>query len=221
MENLAKILQNTSLFKNIDIKEIDNLLKKIYINKKEYKKNSTVLFQGDPYNNLYIIISGNSYGEMIDYTGKVAKIEEFYPPYVLASALLFSGDNALPVSVVARNDLNVLIIHKNEVIKLFLLNKTFLNNFITDLSDKFVFLSKKLKFLAFKSIKEKIANYLYSLPKNSNNEIIIPNSLEELANFFSVERPSLSRVLSQLENEKIIKRENKKVIVLDKERLFG
>ncbi len=130
MENLAKILQNTSLFKNIDIKEIDNLLKKIYINKKEYKKNSTVLFQGDPYNNLYIIISGNSYGEMIDYTGKVAKIEEFYPPYVLASALLFSGDNALPVSVVARNDLNVLIIHKNEVIKLFLLNKTFLNNFI-------------------------------------------------------------------------------------------
>ena len=112
------------------------------------------------------------------------------------------------------------IIPKDEIIKLFLLSKTFLNNFIADLSDKFVFLSKKLKFFAFKTLKEKIANYLYSLPKNKKEEIIIPNSLEELANYFSVERPSLSRVLLQLEKEKIIKRENKKVKILDKEKLF-
>jgi len=221
MKNIEKILQKTSLFKNIDIKEINNLLKKIYTNKKEYKKNSTVLLQGDIYNNLYIILTGNSYGEMIDYSGKIAKIEEFYPPYVLASALLFSEDNTLPVSVIARNDLNVLIISKNEILKLFILNKTFLNNFISDLSDKFVFLSKKLKFLAFKTLKEKIASYLYSLPINNEGEAIIPNTLEELSNFFSVERPSLSRVLMQLEKEKIIIRENKKVRILDKEKLFS
>lgn len=221
MKDLEKILQNTSLFKNIDIQDIIILLKKIYTNKKEFNKGSLVLLQGDPYKSLYIILNGNAYGEMVDYTGKVAKIEEFYPPYVLASALLFSEDNALPVSVITRSDLKVLIIPKNEILKLFLLNKTFLNNFIADLSDKFVFLSKKLKFLTFKTLKEKIANYLYSLPKNNLGEIIIPNTLEELANYFSVERPSLSRVLLQLEKEKIIKRENKKVVILDKKRLFG
>ena len=217
MDDLEKILQHTSLFKNIELQEITNLLKKIYFKKKDFKEDSLVLLQGDPCDSLYIILAGNAYGEMIDYTGKVAKIEEFYPPYVLASALLFAEDNALPVSVISRSDLKTLIIPKDEIIKLFLLNRTFLN----DLSDKFVFLSKKLKFLAFKTLKEKIANYLYSLPKNNQEEIIIPNTLEELANYFSVERPSLSRVLLQLENEKVIKRENKKVVILDKKRLFN
>ena len=221
MNDLEKILQKTSLFKDIELQEVANLLKKIYFKKKDFKKDSLVLLQGDPYDSLYIILDGNAYGEMIDYTGKIAKIEEFHSPYVLASALLFSEDNTLPVSVITRNDLKVLIIPKKEVLNLFSLNKVFLNNFITDLSDKFVFLSKKLKFLAFKTLKEKIANYLYSLPKNNREEIIIPNTLEELANYFSVERPSLSRVLLQLEKENIIKRENKRVVILDKKRLFG
>ena len=102
MKDLEKILQNTSLFKNIDMQEITNLLNKIYYRKKDFKKDSLILLQGDPYNNLYIVLEGNAYGEMIDYTGKVAKIEEFYPPYVLASALLFAEDNSLPVSVISR-----------------------------------------------------------------------------------------------------------------------
>ena len=74
--------------------------------------------------------------------------------------------------------------------------------------------------MSFKTIRGKIANYFLSLPEQNDGSIIIPFSIEELANFFGVTRPSLSRVLLQMEEIGIIKREGKTVIILDKRKLL-
>ena len=72
-----------------------------------------------------ILVSGKSYGEMVDETGKVLNIEEFDFPRILASSVIFSTENVL-------------------------------TNFLELISNKFIFLSDKIKFIAFKTIKEKM-----------------------------------------------------------------
>ena len=48
-----------------------------------------------------------------------------------------------------------------------------------------------------------------TLPVQEDKSRLIPISMEELAQMFAIERPSLSRVFSQLEEQNVIKRENK------------
>ncbi len=219
MENLPEILTKIPLFKGIPNNDLKNLLNKIRLNVKKYPKGATILIQGDPYKELYIAVNGTCYGEMIDFSGRVIKVEDLPSPCPLAPAVLFSDDNALPVSIIAKTGVECIVMTKHDVLTASLSDKVFLENYLRLVSGKFTFISKKLSFLAFKTIREKLAHYLFSLPEK-NGIILIPDSLEGLSDLFGVSRPSLSRVLMQLEDEKIISRNNREVKVLDRDKLF-
>ena len=220
IKNIIESLKIIPLFKNIEEKELIKLRNKIFITQKDYAKGATILIQGNKYDSLYIIINGECYGEMLDYSGKVIKVEDLTSPCALAPGVLFSDENSMPVSIIAKTDIKCFIIEKYDIIKLCLSSEIFLKNYLKLISDKFTFISKKMSFLAFKSIKEKFTNFLFSLPENTDGSITIPETIERLADLFCVTRPSLSRVLIQLENEKIISRNNKIVRLLDKDKLL-
>jgi CRP-like cAMP-binding protein len=74
--------------------------------------------------------------------------------------------------------------------------------------------------LTFKTIKEKIANYLLTLPKDKDQNVTLDSSIEELSNLFGVSRPSLSRAFSELEEKKIIQKNKKKIKILDGNKLI-
>ena len=221
MADNKEILKKTNLFKNITDFEFNNIINEINIYEKKYAERAIVLMQGEPYNDLNIIIDGECNGEMVDYSGKIIKIEEFRSPYVLASGILFSGNNLMPVSVTSKTKVKILIIRKIDILKLCSISKNFLKNFLIDISDKLVLISQKISFLAFKTIKEKIANYLFALTPDNSGIIKLATSLEELANLFGVSRPSLSRVLMQLEKGRIISRKNKMIKIIDREKLLS
>jgi CRP/FNR family transcriptional regulator, dissimilatory nitrate respiration regulator len=220
MSSHIEHLKQISLFKNITDFELKNIIPEIHIYKKEYKKGGIILLQGEPYNELYIIINGKCSGEMVDASGKTVKIEEFSAPHPLAAGILFAEKNFLPVSVIAKTDMEVLTIGKGDILKLCALSKTFLKNMLSDISDKFVFISTKISFLQFKSIKEKFVNYISALPKSNTGEIILPDSIEELSTLFGVSRPSLSRAISELESDGIISKKNKKIKILDAAKVY-
>ena len=219
MEKIIESLSKLDFFKNIPIDELKEITSEIEISKKSLEKEATILLQGNPYKELYILIEGTAYAEMVDISGKALIIENFKAPYILASALLFTQNNQLPVSVIAMSNVKVIILPKSEILKLCQHNKIFLDNLLSDLANKFDFISKKLKFITFKSIKEKIANYLLSLPRTIIDEVEIPHTIEQLADIFGVTRPSLSRAFIQLEDEGVIKKDNKRVKIIDIEKL--
>jgi len=214
-------LRYTSLFKGYESNELKELFSKIPIVEKKYKKGSVILIQDDTYDELYIIIDGTGYAEMVDYSGKNVKIEDLKAPYIVATAILFAKENKLPVSVTAKNDVTVLIIKKDAILKISSMDSRFLKNLLTDISNKFTFIADRLSFLGFKTIREKIANYLLSLKKGNDNKIKIPVTLEELSDFLAIARPSLSRTLIELENEGLIKKNNKMIEIIDEEKLIS
>ena len=69
--------------------------------------------------------------------------------------------------------------------------------------------------MSFKTIREKLANYLLGLRQDAEGNITLPVSVEELSSFFGVSRPSLSRVFGSLEDEGIITKSQRTVRILD------
>jgi len=95
-----------------------------------------------------------------------------------------------------------------------------LTNFINILSSRAQFLSGKLRFLSFSSLRGKISQYLLDLARNQgSDQFVIPLSQTQLSELFGVARPSVGRVLVELNQEGLILSEGKQVTILDRERL--
>ena len=94
-------------------------------------------------------------------------------------------------------------------------------NYLNIISNQSQFLSTKIKFLSFHSIKGKFAHYIINLSNQSNKkEISLPLSQSKLASLFGVTRPSLSRVIRELNDTKIISAKGKKIKILDETALI-
>lgn len=199
---------------------LESLIKKGYISIRKIEKGNVILHQDNEYNMLYGIVSGICNSEMIDISGKSMKIDDFYQGELIAPGIIFSCDNRLPVSVVTKSDCELVIIDKKGVLELCMNSEIFLLDFMKLVSDKVTFLTKKLLFISFKSIKSKFAGFLLSKIKDESDTVVISKSIEELSDYFGVARPSLSRVISDMENEGLITHNRNVYKILDKEALY-
>ncbi len=220
-EIIAERLALSVTFRGNNVKDVEKLLGKIRYGVKTYNKGDTIVMRDDPCMELRIVLSGSVRGEMLDFSGKIVKIEDIEAPRPLAVAFLFGKNATYPVDIIANVDCKILSIPKQDVIQLMSINEVFLTNFLNNVSNRAQFLSRKLFFLSFKTIREKIANYLKELSMVQGEVITLSVTQEALANMFGVTRPSLARTLGELVSEGIIKVDRKKIEILDKKRLFN
>ena len=197
-------LANSPIFKGITSDQIEQLLSKVPFQIKQIEANQIIAHRFDEVKSLSIIIEGSVRGEMLDFSGKVLKIEDIHAPRPIASAFMFGQNNHYPVDVISNEDSSFLIIPKDSVLQLFQINKDFLSNYLSAISNRAQFLSERIWFLSFKTIKGKLAQYILSLATPDKNQVKLPLSQKELAEFFGVTRPSLARALGELEKEKMI-----------------
>jgi CRP-like cAMP-binding protein len=166
-----------------------------------------------------IVITGTVKGEMVDYAGRVIKIEDIPAPGAIASAFIFGSRNRFPVNVIAISDGELLLIEKQYFLELLMRNDIILVNFLDIISNRSQFLSEKIKFLNFKTIKGKLAYYLLQKAGKERSSVVLDMTQNELADFFGVARPSVGRVLGELEEEGYIEAKGKNIKIIDKEGL--
>ena len=144
------------------------------------------------------------------------KIEELFKSDVIASAFIFGSKNCFPVDLKAKEKAEVLYIERKEFLKLLFSQEQILENFLNEISNKTQLLTTKIwNNFNNKTIKKKFCHYVNR--KQEKGEFIIEN-LGALAEFFGVERPSLSRVLSDLvKDEKLERIGRNRYKILDKE----
>ena len=214
-------LINNPLFKNIapDILEAD--LTEISFHTHTYQKGEILAYQGDPCSKLIILIKGSVRGEMIDYSGRLIKVEDIAAPRALAPLFLFGENNRYPVEVTANEPTETIEIPRNNVLKLFRKNEKFLENYMNLSANYARTLSDKLFFMSFKTIRQKLASYLLRLYKQQQKEqIIIDRSQQELSDYFGVSRPSLARELAHMQEDGLIIADRKQITLLKKEELI-
>lgn len=213
------VLSQAPLFKGFTMDEIEKILLAVPHHFRKYNAGSMISQSGEPVNSLMVVMNGVVKGEMVDYAGRVIKIEDIPAPGALASAFMFGSRNRFPVNVIAITGTELLIIDKPEFLKLLMSKDKILINFLDMISNRSQFLSEKIKFLNFKTIKAKLAHYILQKAGKEGSLIILEVTQNDLAEFFGVARPSVARALSELEDDGFLVADRKNITILDKKGL--
>ena len=216
--NLAVNLSKTKLFKDIDVDEIEKILKRIDYKIFKFEKGETIVFRGDEVKGLYISILGELFSEMAGDKGEIKKIEDISEGSIIASAFMFGNNSKFPVDLFSRTESEIFFVEKNEFLRMLQMNEIIIKNILDEVSNKAQFLSAKIWHgVNNKTISKKLADYI--LKNMENGEIKFKPSLNEVANLFNIARPSLSRVIISFIDEGILERKGRGYIVKNIEKL--
>ena len=218
---MTPALTNNPLFRGITPEKLSANLEEISFHTRSYKKGEILAQQGAVCNRLVILTKGSVRGEMIDYSGRLIKVEDIAAPRAIAPLFLFGEENRYPVEVTANEPTEVIEIPKASVLELFRRNEQFLENYMNLSANYARTLSDKLFFMSFKTIRQKIASYLLRLYKQQQQlQITLDRSQQELSDYFGVSRPSLARELSHMQEDGMIIADRKQITILQKEWLI-
>ena len=217
---MIPVLINNPLFRGITPEKLSANLEEIRFHTRSYKKGEILARQGDVCNRLVILTKGSVRGEMIDYSGRLIKVEDIAAPRAIAPLFLFGEENRYPVEVTANEPTEVIEIPKTSVLELFRKNEQFLENYMNLSANYARTLSDKLFFMSFKTIRQKIASYLLRLYKQQQQlHITLDRSQQELSDYFGVSRPSLARELAHMQEDGLLTADRKQITILQKEEL--
>jgi len=212
---MFEILKLSPLFAGLEVQDINSLINKVLYQVRCFSNSEVLAYSGESVEKAMILLEGKLKGEMIDFAGSSLKIEELDPPQMVAAAFLYGHQSFFPVNLSALSDGKILIIYKKQFTQLLSLDQRVLSNYLNIVSGKAQFLSRKITFLSFKTIREKIAFYLLNHLKPGNMVLQLNQSQKSLAEMFGVARPSLARTISEMEEEKIIRWDRFQIVVVD------
>jgi CRP-like cAMP-binding protein len=214
------VIVKSPLFRGMMPEEVMSAVSSIPYHIRRFKDGSIISQCDEPVNSFMMVIDGAVKGEMVDFSGRIIKIEDIPAPGAIASAFIFGSRNRFPVNVVAISDTKLMTIDKPDFLKFLKSNERILANFLDMISNRSQFLSEKIKFLNFKTIRGKLAQYILQIAGPDKTEFRLTMTQNELAEYFGAARPSIARVISEMEEAGIILTKGKYLKILDKKKLM-
>lgn len=184
------------LFAGVRRDDIDRFLHDSPSRIDQYRKGDMVALQGSTYRSLMLLCEGTLSARMGNEDGKEIMIETLHAPEVLAPAFLYGAENVLPVTLRAEDDVRVWLLSRDAFLKMMETDSVLLGNFIRGISDRSIFLSRKLNEFALQNLNTRIISYL-----RNKGEI---RSIQEVAFIMGVARPSLSRTIQAMVEQGIL-----------------
>ena len=132
--------------------------------------------------------------------------------------MIFSSSPYYLGNIIATVKTTICFITKNDLIKELTQDPQLLESYINVISDKAIQIKQQNKLLAHKNIRDRILYYFITLSKQQNSNIIQLPTITKLSNELSLPRPSVSRELTNMENDGLIIRKQKlcKIKFIDK-----
>ncbi|MBR4390485.1 MAG: Crp/Fnr family transcriptional regulator [Bacteroidales bacterium] len=194
---MIKELQRFELFSSCSEEMLQELLSLPY-RRKEYKTGDRVVSVGDTCDWLMLLAEGTVESRMGAQSGKEVVIERMQAPMILAPAFLFAKNHTIPVEVTMMTDGVVWYIHREAFFKFMTAHPEVLKQFLEILSDRSHFLSGKVRSFAVKSLRDRVLDYIRQHGAITN--------VAEAAEMLGVARPSLSRLIADLQDEGVLER---------------
>lgn len=201
----TEVLKQMSLFEGCEAEALHQLLREAPNSLRIYKEGEYIARQGDACRSLFILMKGNVKTQMENAEGKQLTIDWIKAPDILAPAFIYASENRFPVNVEATELCEVLVMDRTRFEAFMHAQPAVMRNFIAIISDRSLFLSRKLNEFALQSLKSRLLNYL-QMHGGIHNQ-------QEVAFILGVARPSLARALSELIAEGKITMTGKQVVL--------
>ena len=186
------------LFAGADMDILNNFLLNAPHKISSFRKGDIVVMQDSPCRSLMLLCQGSLSARMTNSEGKEVTIEILHAPEILAPAFLYASENNFPVTLQAEEDTQIWSLSKDEFLRMMETDTRVLRNFLRNISDRSLFLSRKLNEFALQSLSTRIIGYL------KRNEVI--NNVQDVAFIMGVARPSLSRTLSSMVDQGLLQK---------------
>ncbi len=187
-----------------------------YLKKEDYKlgtilkypKGSIIKQEQEICQEAYFVLKGEIKISSYQLNGKEDIYNIIKEQEIFANNLIFSDNNYYLGNVIALKDVELLKIDKEALLKILSNNLSFLKAYCENYAKEIIKEKIKLKILLQKNIEERLCYFL-----NLNNGSI-NLSITKLSEILYLQRPSLSRVISSLIQNGIIKKEGKRITLL-------
>jgi len=198
----------TNLFENINEKDIDKLKRFLRANTSTYPKNINVLSNIYKSDFIAIIEEGTVDIEFCDYEGNKTIMETLNKGNFFGS-LTFSLNNE-EISCITKEKTQITFIEYNQITNNDMMKNDyyiiFIKNLIKLLSEQVSLKNSRINLLTKKTTREKLLKYFKMISKETgNNNIYIPISFTELAEYLSVDRSAMMREISYLKEDGLIR----------------
>lgn len=209
MKKYFGILRKCSLFDQIEDQHLIAMLSCLGARRAEFDKKYTIFAEGSPAKYFGILLSGSAQIIRHDYYGNRSIVSGVVPGELFGEAFACAGEQTLPVSVVANEPCEVLLVDSTHVLHTCSngceFHRRMIYNLMRDMARKNIMVYSKLEITGKRSTREKILAYLAHMEQQTGKaEFDIPFDRQELADYLEVDRSGLSAELSKLRHEGVI-----------------
>ena len=206
----------TNLFTNISEKNQEKILKILEASTLNFKPNCQILTSVKLDNMIGIVLLGYMQIIRTDYNGNRTIIEELTENDVFGTTISSLTDEC---EIITKEETKIVIIDFNNILNDVENNLSYYKQFIKNLleiyTDKINTKNERIEILTKKTIRDKLLEYFKIVSKRNNSKkIYLTMTYIELADYLAVDRSAMTRELKNLADERLIKREDKKITLL-------
>lgn len=221
---LIKFLRQNVLFANMDDLEINNVFDLIKGKIVKYPKGRVICRQGVSYEEIFVILEGDALTYMEKEDGEKEALSGLSVGDMINEVEGFIPNRTIDYCAVVLNEVTLLHIDIQSIFKVNSANDAvgakFLNNIFAFYADKILNLSKNKDIMAIKSMRVKVTKLIYDKYLSQNNLCVdMGMNRNQMAEYLSVSRPSMSREMIRMREEGIINFRKEKIEILNLEKI--
>ncbi len=208
MKKYFPVLRSVPLFSGITADELSAMLHCLGAETTAAIKGEALLMAGDTPRHIGVVLAGQLHIVKDDADGNRTLMAALMPGDIFAEALCCAKLPESPVSVIAVTPAEVLLLPFHRILrtcpKACSFHGQLIANMMELLAQKNLMLQRRMDIIRIRSVREKVMNYLQSLPHKGKGDITVPFNREEMADFLCVERSALSHELSRMKADGLI-----------------
>jgi CRP-like cAMP-binding protein len=202
------------------VEELNANLARVPHSRVDYACGQTVRSQGEPYEELLVLLSGEVAADFRTPDGRLLRVETLEAPETVASAFLFSPEGRLPVELTAESTVRAFRIGRDGLLRVASACPSVFHALLEDISQRSEFLASKLRMVQFETLRERIAHYLLEqMGRQDTATVHLPVAKKKLAAIVGSARQSVFRCLGELEEEGVLQQEGRSIRVCRPDRL--
>ena len=210
MENYFEVIKQGTLFSGIKDENLSVLLDCLAAVRHSHNKNELIFSAGDSVQSVGIVLSGSAHILQEDYWGNRTILAHIPPSGLFGEAFSCAEMETLPVSVIAAEKSEVLLIDYKRIITTCssscVFHMALIKNMIKLLAQKNIMLTQKMEIVTRRTTRERLLAYLSTQAiKSGKSSFVIPFDRQQLADYLSVDRSAMSAELSHMQSDHLIR----------------
>ncbi len=219
MKKYLDIVKKCPLFEGISDSELERVLTCFGARVERFDKKHTIFQEGNTARYIGILLDGGGQVIQLDYYGNRSIVSEIKPTEIFAEEFACAEVRKIPVSVVANEDSEVMLIEGDHILHTCSNNCGFhqrlIFNLMKQLAQKNIEFHQRIEITSKRSTREKLLAYLWlQATRTGSNSFDIPFDRQELADYLEVERSGLSAEISKMKKEGIIENQKNHFVLL-------